>query len=153
MTNQFLCSFLAIMLYSGANHHATTMAAADRVCGKWEFAEKNLVIQVYREAGEFKAKIVWFDDKDDSKPLDYWKDDQNPDPALRSRKILGMNVLEKLTYNEDTNTWEDGMIYDAKHGRHWNSSASIDKDGSLKVKGYWHFKFIGKTMTFRRKND
>jgi uncharacterized protein (DUF2147 family) len=150
MTNQFLCSFLAIMLYSGANYHTTYVASADRVCGKWEFDEKNLVIQVYRETGEFKAKIVWFEDYDDSKPLDYWTDNKNPDPAMRSRKILGMNVLEKLTYNQDTQTWEDGMIYDAKHGRHWNSSAYIDKDGLLKVKGYWHFKFIGKTMTFKR---
>jgi uncharacterized protein (DUF2147 family) len=150
MTKNILCAFLAIMLYGSTNYDATTVADADRVCGKWEFDEKNLVIQVYREEGEFKAKIVWFDDKDDSKPLDYWTDDQNPDPTLRNRKILGMNVLEKLSYNPATNSWENGMIYDAKHGRHWNSSAYIDKEGVLKVKGYWHYKFIGKTLTFKR---
>lgn len=150
MTKHFLCSFLVIILYSSTNYYTTTMDAADRVCGKWECDEKNLVIQVYREEGEFKAKIVWFDAKDDSKPLDYWTDDQNPNPALRNRKILGMNVLEKLSYNPATNTWENGMIYDAKHGRQWNSSAYISKDGLLKVKGYWHFKFIGRTLTFKR---
>ena len=82
--------------------------------------------------------------------MEEWTDKNNPDPALRTRKILGMNVLEKLSYSPNSNSWEGGMIYDAKNGRHWNSSAYINKDGTLKVKGYWHFKFIGKTMTFKR---
>jgi hypothetical protein len=69
MTNQFLCSFLAIMLYSGANYHTPPVMAADRVCGKWELSEENLVIRVYREGGEFKAKIVCFDDHDDTKDM------------------------------------------------------------------------------------
>jgi uncharacterized protein (DUF2147 family) len=153
MTNHFLCSFLALMLYSSTNFHSTpSMAASDRLCGKWQLKNEGLTIQVYKDAGEFKAKIVWFDDHDNTKQLDYWTDNQNPDPALRSRKILGLNVLEKLTYDPNTNTWEDGMIYDAKNGRHWNSSVCIDKDGLLRVKGYWRFKFIGKTLTFKRLN-
>ena len=154
MANQFLCSFVALMLVGSTNYHTPVVtnsgAAAEKVCGKWQLNEEKLIVQVYKEGTEFKAKIVWFDDHDDSKELDYWTDDNNPNPALRTRKLLGMNVLEKLTYNQQTNSWEDGMIYDAKHGRLWNSSASIDKDGVLKVKGYWHFKFIGKTLSFKR---
>jgi uncharacterized protein (DUF2147 family) len=149
MTKQFMCVFLAVILYSGTNY-STTPAADTMLCGKWQLDQKSLIIDVFKEGAEYKAKIVWFDDHDDTKPLEYWTDDQNPDPALRSRKILGMNVLEDLTYNPTTHTWENGMIYDAKSGRHWNSSAYIDKDGLLKVKGYWHFKFIGKTLTFKR---
>ncbi|QHS56164.1 DUF2147 domain-containing protein [Mucilaginibacter sp. 14171R-50] len=152
MTNQFLCSFLAFFLYSGIISQPYTAAGADRVCGKWQMVGESLVIQVYRDGGEFKAKILWFDDEDDTKPTDYWKDVRNPDPHLRSRKILGLNVVEKLSYNPKTDSWEDGMIYDPKHGRHWNASAYINKDGLLKVKGYWHFKFIGKTLTFKRVN-
>jgi uncharacterized protein (DUF2147 family) len=61
-----------------------------------------------------------------------------------------MSVLSDMNYKAETNSWEDGTIYDAKNGRQWNASINIDKDGLLKVKGYWHFKFIGKTLTFRR---
>ncbi|MET3980818.1 uncharacterized protein (DUF2147 family) [Mucilaginibacter sp. UYP25] len=154
MANQFLCSFVALMLVGSVNHHTpaveTTAAAAEKVCGKWKLEDDRLIVQVYKEGNEFKAKIVWFDDHDDSKELDYWTDENNPNPAMRSRKLLGMNVLEKLTYNQESNSWEDGMIYDSKHGRLWNSSAYIDKEGTLKVKGYWHYKFIGKTLTFKR---
>lgn len=150
MAYQFLCGFLALMLYSGTTHAPVSTAAANRVCGKWEIEEKNLVIQIYSENNQFKAKILWFNDKDDTKDLNYWTDNLNPDPALRNRKILGMNVLEKLVYDADSNSWEEGIIYDAKNGRHWNSSAYINDEGELKVKGYWKFKFIGKTLTFKR---
>jgi uncharacterized protein (DUF2147 family) len=61
-----------------------------------------------------------------------------------------MSVLRDLTCHPETNSWENGIIYESKNGREWNASIYIDKNGALKVKGYWHFKFIGKTMTFSR---
>ena len=77
-------------------------------------------------------------------------DTQNPDPKLRTQKILGSSILNKLVYVPQSDTWEHGIIYDALHGHHWDSSAYINKNGQLKVTGYWHFKFIGKTLTFIR---
>ncbi|MFD0792897.1 DUF2147 domain-containing protein [Mucilaginibacter litoreus] len=147
MANQVLCSLLVLLLFA---NNSLPNAAPDKICGKWMSDEKNLIINVYRENSEFRAKIMWFDDKDDTKEMEDYLDKHNPDPALRSRKILGMNVVEKLVYVPKSNSWEDGIIYDAQHGRHWNSSAYIDSQGQLKVKGYWHFKFLGRTMTFKR---
>ena len=126
-----------------------TVPNCDRICGKWMSAEKNLVVEVYRNNDRFKAKIIWFRD-DPSKPMEEWRDSKNPNPSLRTRRILGMNVLNDLKYDTDSNTWEDGTIYDAKNGREWNASVYINKQGLLKVKGYWHFKLLGRTMTFRR---
>lgn len=117
------------------------------ICGKWQSTDNELTIQVYMQDNEYKAKIVWFSNTG-GKPMDYWKDVHNPDPALRNRKILGMSVLSELKYNADTNAWEDGIVYDSKHGKEWNASAYIDKKGILRVRGYWHFKFIGRTMDF-----
>ena len=82
--------------------------------------------------------------------MSYWTDVNNPDPALRKRKLLGMSILSRLQYDPETNSWENGMVYDSRHGREWNASAYIDKKGQLHVRGYWHFKFIGKTMSFNR---
>jgi uncharacterized protein (DUF2147 family) len=61
-----------------------------------------------------------------------------------------MDVLTGLVYQPATDSWENGMVYDAKHGREWNAAAYINKHGELKVRGYWHFKFIGRTLTFYR---
>ena len=151
MSNQFLLSFFSLLLFAGNTGNTNnSIAAAELICGKWQTEEKSLTVQVYQVDNEFRAKIIWFNDGDNEKDMGKWTDKRNPDPALRGRKILGMDVLEKLVYDADSNSWEDGVIYDAKSGRYWSSSAFIDKNGKLKVKGYWHFKFIGKTMTFKR---
>jgi uncharacterized protein (DUF2147 family) len=151
MKAKVLFSIIALVLFTTAatQGNINTNAAEEQICGKWETSEKNLIVQVYKEDNKFRAKIVWFNDTE-GKPMDYWTDKRNPDPTLRNRKILGMNVLSELIYNADSKSWENGMIYDSKNGRDWNASAYIDKNGMLKVKGYWHFKFIGRTMTFNR---
>ncbi len=77
-------------------------------------------------------------------------DEKNPDPNLRTRKWLGMEVLRKLKYNADENEWEGGIIYDAKHGKEWNSIVWINSQGLLKVKGYWLFRWISQTLTFKK---
>lgn len=150
MSTHFLLGFLSLLVFTtDTGKTSRAIAASEQICGKWENEEKTLVVQVYKAENEFRAKIVWFNDGG-GKKMDEWTDKNNPDPALRSRKILGMNVLEKLVYSPKSNSWEEGMIYDAKNGRHWNSSAYINEEGVLKVKGYWHFKFIGKTINFKR---
>lgn len=61
-----------------------------------------------------------------------------------------MEVLNGLKYDTDSNSWEDGMVYDAKHGHTWNAAAYIDKKGLLHVRGYWHLKILGRTLIFRK---
>ena len=143
------CLAFVFLLVTASQTKTATVANCDQICGKWMSSEKNLTVLVYKSGNQFKAKIIWFRD-DPSLPMEEWRDKNNPDPALRTRKILGMEVLRDLKYDTDGDSWEDGMIYDAKHGREWNASAYINKEGLLKVKGYWHFKFIGRTMTFHR---
>ena len=141
--------FFVLMTSGSFASRGRSMSPEEQVCGKWETLENNLIIRVYRESNTFKAKIIWFKDGDPGL-MNSWTDRHNPDAALRGRKIIGLSVLRDLTYDAGTNTWENGMIYDSKHGREWNAAARIDNDGRLEVKGYWHFKFIGHTLTFKR---
>jgi uncharacterized protein (DUF2147 family) len=140
---------LALIFFINLGFTAPADKGCDQICGKWLSSEKNLMVEVYKTGDQFKAKIVWFND-DPSKPMDEWRDTKNPNPALRTRRILGLNVLSDLKYDVRNNSWEDGMIYDAKNGKQWNASAYINKEGLLKVKGYWHFKIFGRTRTFKR---
>lgn len=126
-------------------------APADAILGQWMSVQGNIKVQVYREGSEYKAKVLWFKDTDDkSKPMNTRTDEHNPDPKLRQRKIIGMQVLSKMRYNPKSKRWEDGEIYDAKTGREWSSVAYLNKAGLLNLKGFWQFEFIGKTMTFKR---
>jgi len=148
-------SFLVLLLTTFAfkKAQAQAIAPADKICGKWMSEEKNCIVNVYKTGNEFGAKLMWFNDSDDkSRPMNIRTDAKNPDATLRNRKLIGMEVLENLTYNPATNSWENGIIYDAKSGHKWSSAASFADNNSnvLKVTGYWHFKFLGKTMTFNR---
>ncbi len=124
----------------------------DAIIGKWiSIPQKNLIVEVFKEKNEYKGKIVWFNDNDDkTKPMNTRLDDNNSDPNLRKRKVLGLEVLDNLVYNSKNNRWESGKIYDAKSGRIWSSSAWIRKDSTLQVRGFWRFEFIGQSLTFKK---
>jgi uncharacterized protein (DUF2147 family) len=143
------CLAFVFLLFTTPQNKTVIVPNCDQICGKWMSSEKNLTVLVYKSGDHFRAKIIWFRD-DPSKPMEEWTDKNNPDPALRTRKILGMDVLSNFKYDTGNNSWEDGMIYDAKHGKEWNASAYIDEHGLLRVRGYWHFKIFGKTMTFSK---
>lgn len=136
---------------SSAQILTTGILPQDRICGKWISEQENCIIQVYKNGNEYGAKLIWFDDSDDkNKPMNVRVDEKNPNKALQSRKLIGLDVADNLTYNPETNSWENGLIYDAKSGRTWSSAASVSREGLLKVTGYWKFKFIGKSMNFKR---
>lgn len=149
MPKRYLICILILLFSKVAGSQEHWLPASERICGFWESKQHNLIVQIYMENRDFRAKIVWFRDTD-GKPMSYWRDVRNPDPRLRHRRILGMSILNGLQYHPATNSWEDGEVYDSTHGRTWNASAYINKKGLLKVRGYWHFKFIGRTMTFFR---
>lgn len=126
----------------------------DDVLGKWIAEDRSVAVEVFKVNQNFRAKVVWFDDRLGSGiPMHERKDTDNPNPKLRHRKIIGMEILEGLKYKPGSQSWENGKIYDATSGRYWDSSARITKTGLLKVRGYWKFKWIGKTMTFIKINE
>jgi uncharacterized protein (DUF2147 family) len=148
MKNFLLIFFLTSI--SSFRHAAVNNA--DAIIGKWMNAEdNNLEVQVYKVGNEYKAKVVWFDDSDDkNKPMAVRCDTENPDKTLRNRKILGLEVLHGLVYNADEDEWQGGRIYDASTGKDWNAKAWITEDGCLKVRGFWHFEFLGRNMRFKK---
>ncbi|MDF3078440.1 MAG: hypothetical protein K0S09_2329 [Sphingobacteriaceae bacterium] len=126
---------------------------SDQICGKWISEDNNLIVQVYKQDNEFKGKIVWFDDPEEDRDINLYYDIQNPNPSLRKRKLLGLNVLEDLQYDSETGTWENGTIYDATSGKVYSSAICLNPDKTLKVTGYWKFKFIGRSMKFKRVDE
>jgi uncharacterized protein (DUF2147 family) len=144
----FLLIFLLFPLCSFKN---TAVNNADAIIGKWMSEENNLEVEVFKSGNEYKAKVIWFDDTDDkTRPMAERYDLKNPDKALRSRKIIGLEVMYGLTYNEDDDEWQDGHIYDSSTGKEWNAKMWLTKQGVLKVRGYWHISLLGQTMLFKK---
>lgn len=122
--------------------------------GKWISDDGKIIVEIFKNGNAYRGKVVWFSDggnKND--PMALRTDKYNPNPSLRQRKLLGMEVLTGLTYNSDDGDWQNGKIYDALSGKTWSASASLASNGDLNVRGFWHFEFLGKTMTFLRYNQ
>ncbi len=109
-----------------------TWAQEDDICGYWRTLKGNTQIQIYKEAnGKFYGKVVW---------LRYQKDRldiKNPDDKLKSRKILGLQIINHFEYIEDSKIWGKGTIYDPENGKTYNCYMWFDKSKDvLKIKGY-----------------
>ena len=144
-------TFIFIFYFSIFTLHA--QVKADDILGNWMTVENSVAVKVYKLNNEYRAKVTWFDERLGSgKPMNLRHDTQNVDPELRKRKVIGMEILEGLTFNPETSSWENGTIYDGSSGKYWDSSVTLNKDGTLKVRGYWKVKWIGKSLIFRRVN-
>ena len=74
------------------------------------------------------------------------RDDMNPDPALQTRPLLGLDLLSE--YRFDGKKWE-GKIYDPESGKVYSSNMRVGKDGILKMRGYIGTPMFGRTSEFR----
>ena len=70
----------------------------------------------------------------DGKPASDARDDANPNPALRSRPILGLQILRDFKPT-GPGRWGGGKIYDPNTGRTYDSKLSLSNGGVLKVEG------------------
>ncbi|MEP6684867.1 MAG: DUF2147 domain-containing protein [Parafilimonas sp.] len=123
----------------------------DAIIGKWESTEKNLIVEVYKHQNVFAARVVWFYDEDDTiTPINKRLDIKNPNRALRSRPIVGVDILSGLQFNPKQNRWNGGRIYDATSGRTWDATVWLTSPNDLSVRGFYIFRWIGKTLTFTR---
>ena len=131
--------------------NVSAQVSKDDILGKWISTDKSVAVNVYREGNAFKAKVIWFDERLGSgTPMNTRHDTHNPNPKMRNRKIIGMDILQNLDYDSSDQRWENGKIYDASSGRTWDTFAEIKKDGLLYVRGFWKFTWIGKSIYFTR---
>jgi uncharacterized protein (DUF2147 family) len=143
--------YLMIVCFLGLIIKTQAQNEEDAILGKWESVEKNLIVEVYKQEGTFKAKIVWFYDENDTiTPIEERLDTENPNKSLRNRKILGLQVLSGLVYNARQERWVNGKIYDSSSGRTWSATVWLTDVNTLQVRGYYLVRWLGKTLTFTR---
>ncbi len=109
---------------------SAALAAPVSISGNWLTKEKDAVIKIApcgaAMCGTLSKYLVI-----PPKGADQ-RDDNNPDKNLRTRKLLGSNVL--INFTADGNQWK-GKIYDARNGKTYRSIVYKGKTGNLIVKG------------------
>ncbi|SEN97698.1 hypothetical protein SAMN05216436_12744 [bacterium A37T11] len=123
----------------------------DAIAGKWENPTKEGRLEIYERDNKFYGKLYWLknmNDKNGNPKLD----EGNPDPTLRNRHILGLEILRKFSYAGE-NVWDDGEIYDPKSGKIYKCKMTLKDSNTLQIRGYIGFSFLGRTEIWKRVND
>ena len=130
--------------------NANAKTPPEQILGKWISEEGDFIVDIYKVGNKYNAKLIWFDATDTKLNLETATDGNNPDTDLKTRKLIGIDVLRNLIYNVIEGKYEDGTIYDATTGKAWTTFAYINSKNQLIVKAYWKFKFISQTLTLKK---
>ncbi len=79
-------------------------------------------------------------------------DEKNPDPALRNRPLIGLQLFEGFDY-AGNGRWTGGTIYDPNSGKTYRCIVTYVDHNTLKVRGYIGVSLLGRTETWTRKQD
>ena len=119
------------------------------VTGKWKLDDGSAIVEVYQQGNVYNGKIVWLSEPTDADGTPA-KDLNNPDKSLRSRQLIGLNMLSGL--KEVGDEYKEGKIYDPGNGKTYNCSMKLEGD-VLKVRGSLDKRgLLGRTMDWFRVN-
>ena len=112
-------------------------------------------VDIVKKKGKYSATIVWLiepnypsDDKDGM--AGQTKVDRfNPDAKKKDVPIIGLEIMRGFTFKGEQ-SWVGGKIYDPDNGKTYKSKMRLTEDGSLHVRGYIGFSFIGRTTVWTR---
>lgn len=121
---------MRLILAAAAALVATPALGATPVTGKWLTAEKDSIIEIGACGTAVCGRVaqVLQRMKDGREPIDL----NNPNPALRGRKVEGITILTGFMPNGKN--WK-GKIYDPKSGKTYTSYLTRNANGTLKVQG------------------
>lgn len=122
----------------------------DSILGKWTAENQNLKMEMFRSGQEYKARLLWGNRVVEKDGVTFKLDTQNPDPALRTRSLEGIEFITGLVW--ETGSYTGGSLYDGSSGRSYRCKAEI-KNGKLVMRGYMGMSMFGQTMTFIRTNE
>lgn len=142
---------------------ATTMSApqvkanpAMAVAGVWTTPNDKSRVRISRTPeGTYQGRIIWL--KQPTYPANYKNkalvgkpkiDLHNPRKSLRSRPVLGMDVLSGFRYSSSNHDWRKGKCYEPESGKTYTCRMWFKSRDTLMVRGYvW---FFHKTQEWHR---
>lgn len=120
---------------------------ADAILGTWLNATGKGEIQIYKTGNAFFGKIVWL--KEPNGPGGNPKlDTNNPDPVLRTKPIIGTEVLRNFSFDSDE--WTGGRIYDPQNGKDYKCIIKLKDPQTLSLRGYIGVSLFGRTEVWTR---
>lgn len=141
-------ALVAAALFSASIVMADEDSGQSAVIGYW--ATQDSILEVATTGDSLSMRVVAMENPVYTEGEEYGPpgavrvDVNNPDPALRDRPIMNLELLSEYEFSK--NRWR-GKIYDPQSGNVYSSTMWVE-DGELKMRGYIGVAFLGRTQTF-----
>ncbi len=118
--------------------------------GVWFPPDRNAAVEIARCGAALCGRIVWIDESRpppgvSGPPIDL----HNPDPALRQRRLCGLEILRDFKADE-SGSWAGGTIYNPKDGQDWHAEMTMAEPTVLNLRGYVLIPLFGQTQIWTR---
>ena len=128
---------------------------AEEILGTWNNDDGRAKIEIFDCGARYCGKIIWL--KEPNYPQDDKRgmggkprvDRKNPDPALRSRLLLGLQIMEGFVFRGKA-VWDKGHIYDPESGKTYKGRITLVSPQRLYLKGYVGIPLFGRSTTWTR---
>ena len=134
--NPFLSTLLAFLFSSLGSF------AAEAIEGIWQKSDGEAQILLKIEKGilnGYLTKVAADAPVHDSK---------NPDPSLRGRKIVGLQIIRG--FRKEGGKWVGGSLYDCRRGKSYKGSIWLEDRENLRMRGHLGVSLIGSTAKWKR---
>jgi uncharacterized protein (DUF2147 family) len=126
---KFLCRTAAVVF---ALMLATTGVSAEELIGTWLTQQGDARIHVAKCGNAMCGTVAWLRDAVDARTGQPPTDIKNPNPSLRTRKVLGIHIFEMT---QDANGSWTGGIYNADDGHTYKGRLAPRGEEELEVQG------------------
>jgi len=146
-----ICALLATLLLAATTAFGAVPA---NILGSWKTDGGDSKLELFKCGEKICGKIVWlkvpkYIDSNDG-PLGKTKVDRKcPNPALRNRPILGLQVMKGLTAT-GVSTWENGTCYDPETGKSYKCKMRLSAPNQLELRGFIGISLIGRNFSLTR---
>jgi uncharacterized protein (DUF2147 family) len=127
----------------------------DAIVGRWLNQEGLAVIEISRSGEVYEGRIVWL--KEGTYPAGdpggmggrERVDRDNPDPARRTRRLLGLVIMRGFRFDGDR-SWSGGRLYDPQSGKEYRGRMTLASPDTLSLRGYVGIPLFGRTSSWTR---
>ncbi len=143
--------FFMVLLAAAYAMPVAAQIKGDDIVGVWLNEDKDAHVKIENRDGKYYGNIIWLKEPIDEETGKPKLDDENPDPELQKRPVMGLELLTGFVFDGD-DEWEDGDIYDPKSGKTYSCYMKFTDDTKdrLKVRGYIGISLIGRTTYWTR---
>jgi uncharacterized protein (DUF2147 family) len=133
---------------------AAQAAGDEAVLGKWVTQNGKSTVEIFACGSKLCGKIValknpLYTDASEGPVGTPKVDRKNPDPKLRTRPLLELQLLEGFV-PAGNGAWSDGTVYDADSGKTYKCKMKLVSSRQLEIRGFIGISLFGRTEVWTR---